>query len=628
MAPLPRRARATAGRGRGPASSRAGAPSESRSAVTRRKARRFVRGSRPRRAGPPDRPAGAGRAAPRARGSPAGRTARTSRSSTRGCPAGRRGASDRRRDASRCRTRRACPGWTATRHSPISPIASNASFTTSYGPTDTPPATTIASAPWSSAERSRDDDVVELVRGDPERDRLGAGGLDERAEPGPFASGIPAGPRSSPAARTSLPVASTATRGRRRTGTAGEHLRRRRARPRPGSSPSPAARISSPSARSLPRRRTCAPGATARVDEDRRGHRAAGVAPALARRCRSRRAASSARRARPRRRPAGMRRAGRDANRAPGLHGALRHATGRHLAGDGEPRRRLLGGARDIGRADGVAVHRRVVPGRQRHGRDDRPRQHAAERRVHRHVFFRQRAGDRGEDRRACLLDACAAGRPRLVTSRCPRPPSSSSRRCCPRSSTASAGGPCFARTKSDAERRVSTPTSRPSSMTGRPSRPCRWICSRASLSASSRARKRQLRGLDHDLLDPRRRPARLRDPADLRHAEDPDDLVALDDGHGRHRRLAVDQLRRERVDRQARGDRDRVGLHGLADGVPADQLVDLHAVAHGVRRQDEEPAGQRDHRPRERRRRRPAPRCPMPITTKPVIRPLREAAR
>ena len=43
------------------------------------------------------------------------------------------------------------PGWTATRQRSIRPSSSNAIFTTSYGPTDTPPLTTTTSAEDGSA---------------------------------------------------------------------------------------------------------------------------------------------------------------------------------------------------------------------------------------------------------------------------------------------------------------------------------------------------------------------------------------------------------------------------------------------------------------------------------------------
>ena len=274
----------------------------------------------PRRGGRPDRPAEAGRGGPRARGSPAGRTARTSRSSTPGCRAARTAARDRHRIAARCRTRTACRAGPRRATAPISPTASKASFTTSYGPTETPPATTIASAP--AVERRPE------ARARPRRGRPGAmprsiGSAPEAStrarRPGPFASGIPAGPRSVPAGRTSLPVASTATRGRRRTC--------RLALPAPaasataaGESAVPEARIAAPSTRSLPR----APDVGARRDrgvhEDRRRQGPYRVSPPCPRGARG----IERRRLLDRDHRVGARwdrRAGRDANRAPVPHG-------------------------------------------------------------------------------------------------------------------------------------------------------------------------------------------------------------------------------------------------------------------------------------------------------------------
>ena len=76
------------------------------------------------------------------------------------------------------------PGWTATRQRSIRPIASMAVLTTSYGPTDTPPDTISASAPVGQAAPEPAEDVVEVVDGDPEVDRLGARGGDVGTEPG------------------------------------------------------------------------------------------------------------------------------------------------------------------------------------------------------------------------------------------------------------------------------------------------------------------------------------------------------------------------------------------------------------------------------------------------------------
>ena len=462
------------------------------------------------------------------------------------------------------------PGWTATRHRPISPIASNASFTTSYGPTDTPPATTIASAPWSSADRSRDDDVVELVGGDPERDRLGAGRLDEGAEARAVRVGDSGGPEV--LARGSAPRCPS--RGRRRAAGGARrrtrHPRRPRAPPRPGSSPSPGARISSPAAEVA-----AAAGGCARPARRPRG-RGSPPAPGRRRRARARpgvpvgvERVSSARPGRPRRhrpgsaRPVAMRIA------LPGSTRAIRHAAGRNLAGDVEPRRRLLGRTRDIGRADGVAIHRRVVPRRQRHGRDDRPRQHApaAPRPPARPPPAAGRGPRRGSRRvppRRCSSRSAAAVTSgalalRRAQGRHPRPAAC---RPWPRPLPGAA-----ALLRPNEERR-GAPREHPNQPAvvhdGQAVEPLPLDLLEGVLERVLERQERELRGLDHRLLDPGARPARLRDPANLRDAEDPDDLVALDDRDGRHRRLAIDELGGERVDRQARADRDRVGLHRL----------------------------------------------------------------
>ena len=151
-----------------------------------------------RRAGPRGRPvAGAGPAGgPRAPGSRAGRTARTSRSSRPGCRAGRTAAPCRRPAARRCRTRTACPAGPRPARASIRPIFSNASLTTSYGPTDTPPETTIASAPAARAAHSRDSTSSSRSGAIPRSCGSAPASATSAASPGPFASGMPAGPRS------------------------------------------------------------------------------------------------------------------------------------------------------------------------------------------------------------------------------------------------------------------------------------------------------------------------------------------------------------------------------------------------------------------------------------------------
>ena len=196
------------------------------------------RSSDARRGARPGRPAGAGRGGP-ASARIAGPDEQLERDEARDrvARAARTAARGRRPVASPCRTRTACRAGRRRATGRSAPTASNASLTTSYGPTETPPATTIASAPRRAPRGAARLDVLELVR------RRSRGRSPRRpaarrapAGPGPFASGMPAGPSASPAGRTSSPVARTATRGRRRTadratpGARGERDRRRRQR--------------------------------------------------------------------------------------------------------------------------------------------------------------------------------------------------------------------------------------------------------------------------------------------------------------------------------------------------------------------------------------------------------------
>ena len=115
------------------------------------------------------------------------------------------------------------PGWTATRHRSTLPMASKAILTTSYGPTDTPPATITASAS-SRPCRIRVRTSSRSSRAIPRSTTSAPAATTIARRPGPFASGIPAGPSGSPGARTSSPVARTAIRGRRWTATASAPL--------------------------------------------------------------------------------------------------------------------------------------------------------------------------------------------------------------------------------------------------------------------------------------------------------------------------------------------------------------------------------------------------------------------
>ena len=123
------------------------------------------------------------RAGPRAPGSPAGRTARTSRSSRPGCRAGRTGASVPPSGALRGPERERLAGLDRDPPERRSGRSSRRrASTTSYGPTDTPPETTIASAPPASAAHSRDSTSSSRSFAIPSACGSRAGVVDERRE--------------------------------------------------------------------------------------------------------------------------------------------------------------------------------------------------------------------------------------------------------------------------------------------------------------------------------------------------------------------------------------------------------------------------------------------------------------
>ena len=205
-------------------------------------------------------------------------------------------------------------------------------------------------------------------------DRRAGGGRRAPGGPARWRRGSRPARAARPAARTSSPVARTATRGRRWTATASRpgagrerdrgrgHRRPRRRAP------------SLPSRRSSPRRRIAFPASTAHVD--RAGRRAAD---------RSRRVRAD-RPARPSASsgvvcstgttasaPAAAGRRSRSGSRCPARPGASATPAGRDLADRPASRTGASSVARrDVGRPDRVAVHRAVVPRREVGRGDDR----------------------------------------------------------------------------------------------------------------------------------------------------------------------------------------------------------------------------------------------------------------
>ena len=134
--------------------------------------------------------------------------------------------------------------------------------------------------------------------------------------------------------------------------------------------------------------------------------------------------------------PGGHRRAGRDPDRGLGHHPGIGRRARPRLPDDRESHRPALGRAGHVRRAHRVAVHRGVVPGRQRDARDDRLGQDATQRGLGDDPLDVGQRLDAGEHRRLGRLDGeelaahriptCALTRswppaPRRARGSCPR---------------------------------------------------------------------------------------------------------------------------------------------------------------------------------------------------------------
>ena len=349
------------------------------------------------------------------------------------------------------------------------PTASNAVRTTSYGPD-------------GHAARDHDEvglgepaaqprlDVLEPVRGDPEIQRLRPRVAHERPQPRPVRVGDARGAEvACPARGPRRPSPAPPRSGRRRTVTC--------------ATPAPAARATTAGVTRSPDAATCVPARTsppivadgvARVDALRGRGIAAGQrprafatarsgAPGLVERRREldRHDGVGARRAAARRSRSGSRSRGGPARRA--------RAPARDLADDRQADRRALGRAGHVRGADRVAVHRRVVPRRQRHAPRQRGGEHPAEGRL-------------GRDR---LESPRAARRPRAPSPGPPRPGAAPPLIGRPRRAASAAAR---ARTASDTLSRVRIPARRPSTATASP-RARRCSSRRAPPTAGRRAR-------------------------------------------------------------------------------------------------------------------------------------------
>ena len=232
--------------------------------------------------------------------------------------------------------------------------------------------------------------------------------------PGPFASGMPAGPSGCPAARGPR----RRSRGRRRSGGDGRRAARR---PTPAASADDRRRqrgarargASRRAARSLPCRRIEPPTGHGCVDEAIAAGsgpvasrpRGPATAPAASSGVVSSTGTTASA-------PGGHGRAGRDPDRRPAAR-PRRPALRRPRT---SPMTSSVAGASsvavaDIGGPDRVAVHRRVVPRRQRDAGDDRLGGDPPERLGEPRRLGLDRARDRREDRVARLLDAQQAVR-------------------------------------------------------------------------------------------------------------------------------------------------------------------------------------------------------------------------
>ena len=109
--------------------------------------------------------------------------------------------------------------------------------------------------------------------------------------------------------------------------------------------------------------------------------------------------------------PGRQRRAGGDPDSALRPHLDVRLAACPNLADDHQPHRPLIRRTAKIRGANRVAVHRRVVPRRQRRHRHHRFRDDAGDRGDGRDRFRAERPRHRGKDAIACLVDAHEARR-------------------------------------------------------------------------------------------------------------------------------------------------------------------------------------------------------------------------
>ena len=310
-----------------------------------------------------------------------------------------------------------------------------------------------------------------------------------------------------------------------------------------------------------------------RVHEDRRRNRTACVAPArtgLTVRVQRRRLLD---------RDDGVgagrqRRARRDPDRRAGLDAALGDAAGRHLAEDLEPARARLRPPRSCRPREPRSRPSRCCPraaapsAPARRSPSTRPRASRG-----RHRLDVERSADRRQDLLERLLDR--------------EQPVSHRRR------GGHVGMPAvraFAWIAATTPRRVRMPSNSEPCMTGSPSRPVLRSRSTAGQSSSSGASDWSAGGRDHDVGRARRRPRPARDPAQLRHADQAQQVVAAD--HGQRRRLAhAEVLRRERVERQVRRDRRQVAVHHRVDADPGEHLFQRRTALQGTRGIGEEPA-------------------------------------
>ena len=222
--------------------------------------------------------------------------------------------------------------------------------------------------------------------------------------PGPFASGMPAGPRG---VRRFADLVAGGEDGDPRAAMDGHggDTRARRERDGAGTEPRPRRQHLATSAQVVPPASDRAADSHRDVHRAGRGQGSRGVAAA-----RPGRSAGRIERGRlldrhDRVRAARQGRPRRDAERVPRLHPSPGDLAGPGLADDAEHDRPVLARADRVGGPDRIAIHRAVVPGRQVRRRDDGRRQPAAERGLRRCLLGRERVGDRGQDGGERLLD-------------------------------------------------------------------------------------------------------------------------------------------------------------------------------------------------------------------------------